>query len=230
VAVITIVTAIALALAGALLSGVDVQSFGAALGAALAIGLINALIWPLAIRLLLPITVLTLGLGALVLNGLVVLAVASLDQGFTVDSLGDGIVVAFILTVVNTAATSVLAIDDDEPFYRNVVKRRARRSKDAVQTDVPGLLFLEIDGLAYDVLRRAMRDGNAPTLASWLHEGTHRLGRWETDWSSQTGACQAGLLHGNNDDMPAFRWWEKDRGAAMVTNHPRDAMEIERRH
>ena len=30
--------------------------------------------------------------------------------------------------------------------------------------------------------------------------------------------------------MPAFRWWEKDRGAAIVTNHPKDAMELERRH
>jgi hypothetical protein len=30
--------------------------------------------------------------------------------------------------------------------------------------------------------------------------------------------------------MPGFRWWEKDRGAAIVTNHPRDAMELERRH
>ena len=30
--------------------------------------------------------------------------------------------------------------------------------------------------------------------------------------------------------MPAFRWWEKDRGAAIVTNHPRDAEELERRH
>ena len=54
--------------------------------------------------------------------------------------------------------------------------------------------------------------------------------QWETDWSSQTGACQAGLLHGDNDDMPAFRWWEKDRGRAIVTNHPRDAAEIEHRH
>ena len=33
---------------------------------------------------------------------------------------------------------------------------------------------------------------------------------WETDLSSQTGACQAGILHGNNDDWPAFRWWEKE--------------------
>ena len=54
--------------------------------------------------------------------------------------------------------------------------------------------------------------------------------RWETDWSSQTGACQAGLLHGDNHDMPAFRWWEKERGAPIVTNHPKDAVEIERRH
>ena len=30
--------------------------------------------------------------------------------------------------------------------------------------------------------------------------------------------------------MPAFRWWEKDRNAPIVTNHPKDAVEIERRH
>ena len=35
---------------------------------------------------------------------------------------------------------------------------------------MPGVLFLEIDGLAHDVLRRALRDGNAPTLAAWLRE------------------------------------------------------------
>ena len=92
------------------------------------------------------------------------------------------------------------------------------------------MIFLEIDGLAYEVLRRALRDGNAPVMARWLREGSYRLERWETDWSSQTGACQAGLLHGDNDDMPAFRWWEKDRGRAIVTNHPRDAQELERRH
>src|SRR4029077_9028824 len=67
-------------------------------------------------------------------------------------------------------------------------------------------------------------------LTSWLRNGSHSLHGWETDWSSQTGACQAGLLHGDNDDMPAFRWWEKERGTAIVTNHPRDAEELERRH
>jgi hypothetical protein len=133
------------------------------------------------------------------------------------------------MTVITTAASALLAIDDDETWQRNVVRRQARR-RGAITSQVPGVVFLEIDGLAYEVLRRALRDGNAPVMSRWLREGTHRLERWETDWSSQTGACQAGLLHGDNDDMPAFRWWEKDRGRAIVTNHPRDAQELERRH
>src|SRR5919204_281523 len=43
------------------------------------------------------------------------------------------------------------------------------------------------------------------------------------DWAAR-------LLLGSNEDMPAFRWWEKDRGQAIVTNPPRDAQELERRH
>ncbi len=68
-----------------------------------------------------------------------------------------------------------------------------------------------------------------PNLARWVATGSHRLERWETDLSSQTGACQAGTLHGSNEDVPAFRWWEKERRKAMITYHPHDAEEIERR-
>jgi uncharacterized membrane protein YvlD (DUF360 family) len=230
IAFVLVLTAGTLLLLGAILDGVDVKDFGAALASAALIGLVNALVWPLVIRFALPLTVLTLGLGVVALNGAMVLLVAAIDPGLEVNSLFAGIVVALGVTVVNTAVTSLLAIDDDEFWYRNVVRRQARRTAKPATTDVPGLFFLEIDGLAHDVLVRAIRDGNAPTMAGWLREGSYRLARWETDWSSQTGACQAGLLHGDNDDMPAFRWWEKDQGKAIVTNHPRDAMEIERRH
>ena len=105
-----------------------------------------------------------------------------------------------------------------------------KRRGEVVESEVPGVLFLEIDGLAHEIVRRALRDGTTPNLARWVADGSHTLSAWETDLSSQTGACQAGLLHGNNDDMPAFRWWEKDRGRPIVTNHPKDAAEIERRH
>ena len=90
--------------------------------------------------------------------------------------------------------------------------------------------MFEIDGLGEGVLRDAMRDGHAPTIARWLSDGSHRLMGWECDLSSQTGASQAGLLLGSNWDMPAFRWYEKESGRTLVSNHPADAAEIERRH
>jgi len=229
VIVIWLFTAATLVLLGALLPGVEVTSFEAALVAAALIGLFNALVWPLLVRLALPFTVLTLGIGVLVLNGAVILGVAAISRGFVVSGLLSGIIVVVGLTLINTLVTSLLGVDDDDFYFRNVIKRQARRSGGAVETEVPGVLFLEVDGLAHAVVSRAIRDGNAPTLARWLREASHRLVEWETDWSSQTGACQAGLLHGSNDNLPAFRWWEKDRNALMVSNHPEDAMEIERR-
>lgn len=227
--VVWLVSAAAIAALSALLAGFDVETGPEALLAAALVGLVNAFVWPTLIRFALPFTVLTLGLGVLALNGAVIVLVAQLEPGIHVKGLGAGIVVAIGITLVNSLATSLLAIDDDDFYYRNVLKRQARRHRGTIDTDVPGVYFLEIDGLAHAVVQRAIRDGNAPTLARWAHE-SHRLIRWETDWSSQTGACQAGLLHGSNDDMPAFRWWEKERGAPIVTNHPRDAAELERRH
>lgn len=212
-----------------LMSGFVLDGGGAALGAAIAVGLLNALIWPALARLTLPLTVLTLGLVGLVLNGILVAFAIDLVPGAEITP-GGGIVVTIVLSAVTSIVYSLLSIDEDDAWYRSVVRRQMRRREHPVQTDVPGVLFLEIDGLAHAVLHRALSEGSAPNLAAWVRSGSHRLNRWETDWSSQTGACQAGLLHGSNEDMPAFRWWEKERGAAIVTNHPRDAEELERRH
>ena len=181
------------------------------------------------IRVALPFTVATLGLGALALNAAILVGAAALLTQVQIDGLFEALVVVLGLTLLTTLVGGVLALDRGDLWYRHIVRRQLNRSKLAERTDVPGVVFLEIDGLSRDVLRRALRDGNAPVLARWIHDEGYRLELWETDWSSQTGACQAGLLHGSNDDMPAFRWWEKDTGRAIVTNHPRDAAEIERR-
>ena len=93
---------------------------------------------------------------------------------------------------------------------------------------MPGIIFLEIDGLALPVLRRAMRDGNAPNMARWLADDTHYLIEWEPDLSSQTGASQAGILLGSNHDIPAFRWVEKETGTMMTCSAPEDCARIER--
>ena len=129
-----------------------------------------------------------------------------------------------------TALEVVAGTNDDDVYTIRVIQRIARRSGERTETDEPGILFLEIDGLAKPVLQRAMRDGNAPTMARWLAEGSHRFLEWEPDLSSQTGASQAGILLGSNEDIPAFRWVEKERGIMMTCSTPEDCTEIERRH
>jgi uncharacterized membrane protein YvlD (DUF360 family) len=227
---VLLLDAFSLLLLSELLGGFVLDGAAAALGAAAAIGVLNALIWPVLVRIALPLTVLTLGGAALLLNGVLVTFAVDLLPGAHLDGVLEGTVVTVAMAALTAGFYSLLAIDEDDAWYRNVVGRQARRRGQRVESGVPGVLFLEIDGLAHDVLHRALVAGDAPNLAAWLRSGSHRLARWETDWSSQTGACQAGLLHGSNEDMPAFRWWEKDRDAAIVTNHPRDAEELERRH
>jgi uncharacterized membrane protein YvlD (DUF360 family) len=228
VAITWLITAGTLVLLDPIFDGLQVENWGAALGMAAFVGILNALVWPLFVRFALPITVLTLGFAALVLNGLLVLAAAALEEGVIVSGFWTAVGIALSLTLVNTLVTTLLAIDDDDFYYRNVVRRQARRLG-AITSDVPAVFFLEIDGLAHDVLQRAIRDGNANTMGRWIREGTHRLVEWETDWSSQTGASQTGLLHGSNEDIPAFRWWDKAAGHSVASSAPKDVVAIESR-
>ena len=229
---VLVIDSLALVLLAALLSRFTLDSFSAAVLVALILGVLNALVWPTLSRLTVPLSVLTLGFASLLLNAVLVGFAIDLVPGASIAGFSTAVAVTIGISLLTVLTSSLLAIDDDESWYRNVVRSRSRKAKaadPAAGDDAPGVLFLEIDGLAKEVLERAIIAGNAPTIARWLAEGTHDLHGWETDWSSQTGACQAGLLHGNNHDMPAFRWWEKDRNAPIVTNHPKDAAEIERR-
>jgi uncharacterized membrane protein YvlD (DUF360 family) len=224
-----VINSLGLWIGAGLVPGVTIDGWGAALLAAAVLGALNAFIWPFLIRFALPVTAWTVGIGALALNGAFVWLVAwVIEEGFVVDRIWQGVLLAAWLTVVSVVVTTVLSVDDDQVFYRSVVKRQMRK-EGAVTSDVPGVLFLEVDGLGYDVLRRALRDGNAPNMARWIDEGTHRLVRWETDWSSQTGAAQTGLLLGSNEDIPAFRWWDKEVGRAVASSAPKDVVAIEAR-
>ncbi len=69
-----------------------------------------------------------------------------------------------------------------------------------------------------------------PTLKRWIENKTHTLKEWETDLSSQTGASQAGILHGNNENIVAYRWVEKESGnKIMVSGKLAHAPIIEKR-
>jgi uncharacterized membrane protein YvlD (DUF360 family) len=221
------IATLALRLLDGWLSGFAMHSWWQPPVAALLLGVLAAVVWPLVIRIALPIAFFTLGLGGFLLMGVGVLAVFSAIPGVQVHSLRTSVVVALAMAGVAAVISSLLAVNEDEVFFR-----RARRR--APGTDVadcpPGVLFLQIDGLGHSVARRAVRDGSMPTLAAWLRAGSHQLTSWHTDWSSQTGASVCGILQGSNHDVPGFRWYEKDRDKVVSVSHPEDAAEVERRH
>ena len=225
-----LISALALLLAAAVVPGADVRDFGGATAVAAIVAVLNALLPPVVAALRLPLTVaigfvLVLALDAVVLRIAADIAPSALD----IDGFGAALAVAVLASAVSTAAGAIAGIDDDHTYAFHVARRVARRVGKPVVTDAPGILFLEIDGLALPVLRRAIRDGTTPAMARWLADGSHRLIEWETDLSAQTGASQAGILLGDNDDIPAFRWVDKASGRVVSCSNPDDCAAIERR-
>ncbi|MFD3921833.1 phage holin family protein [Streptomyces sp. NPDC058595] len=203
-----------------------------------AFGLLSALVWPFLVRALLLVPALVLGLLVFFLNGsLLLVALKSTPDGGGAANAENAIVVAAVMSAVASATSTALAVRDDNAYRRRLsrlAERRRRRSgEDSARrgyTASPGTLFLQLDGVGHQVLLDAVADGHMPTVAGWLGERpTHRLTPWRTDWSSQTGASQLGILHGSNHDVPAFRWYEKESGRIMVSNRPAGAAELQRR-
>jgi uncharacterized membrane protein YvlD (DUF360 family) len=226
-----LVAAAALLVAALIVPGAAVNGFLGALAAALAIAVLNAIVPPLLAALRLPFMALTGLVLILIADALMLLAADRItDHDLQIDSFWSALGVAFVAAAVTVVIDVVLGTNDDDTYTLRVTQRIAKRSGGRTITDAPGILFLEIDGLALPVLRRALRDGSAPTMARWVEEGTHRLAEWETDLSSQTGASQAGILLGSNDDIPAFRWVEKETAKLVACSGPPDCAEIERRH
>ena len=223
-------TGVALMVAAAILPGVDIGSFWGALLVAVVVAALNAVIPPVLAALRLPLTLVLGFLLVLIADALILLIAADLNVtngAFTVDNFGWALLAALVVAAVSVVLAVIFGTDDMSPV--RIAHRIARRQGIIADTDVPGVIFLEIDGLALPVLRRAMRDGNASNMARWVADGTHSLAEWETDLSSQTGASQAGILLGSNEDISAFRWVEKENGRLMTCSAPPDCAEIERR-
>jgi uncharacterized membrane protein YvlD (DUF360 family) len=221
-------TGIAFMVAAGLLPGVGIEGFWGALLVAALVAVLNAVIPPVLAALRLPLT-LVLGFVLVLLAdaGILVLTDSLTDGVLTVDGFGWALLAALVVAAVSVVIAVLLGTDDTSSI--RIARRIARRQGIIAETAVPGIVFLEIDGLALPVLQRAMRDGNAPTMARWLAEDAYRLTEWETDLSSQTGASQAGILLGSNEDIPAFRWVEKETATLMTCSAPPDCAEIERR-
>ena len=222
-------TGVALMVAAGILPGVHIDGFWGALLVAVIVAALNAVIPPLLAALRLPLTLVLGFLLVLIADAAILLVADAVTEGvIRVDNFGWALLASLVVAAVSVVIAVFLGSDDT--YSIRIAQRIARRQGIIASTEVPGIVFLEIDGLALPVLSRAMRDGNAPNMARWMADGTHRLAEWETDLSSQTGASQAGILLGSNEDISAFRWVEKETATLMTCSAPQDCAEIERRH
>ncbi|MEU1042864.1 phage holin family protein [Streptomyces sp. NPDC005907] len=210
-------------------------------------GLLSSLVWPLLVRALLLVPALVLGLLVFFLNGSLLLIALRINPSGRGEAAPEtAVVVAAVMSAVASATGAALVVRDDDAYRRRLYRLADRRRRASGRTgpSTPGTVLLQLDGVGHDVLEEAVRKGVMPAVAEWLgarpaaarrippragRGPTHRLTAWRTDWSSQTGASQLGILHGTNHDVPAFRWYEKDRGEVMVCNRPSSAAELQRR-
>ena len=103
-----LINAVALLALPYLLPSIHVASFATALWAAVVLGLINAVIRPVLLLLTLPVTLLTLGLFILVINGMMFLLAAWLLDGFVVDGIWAGVLGSVVYSAISWLLAKLL--------------------------------------------------------------------------------------------------------------------------
>jgi uncharacterized membrane protein YvlD (DUF360 family) len=213
-------------LTAAIMPGVVIDNLSTLVLAVVILALINALIRPVILGLFASVSAVAVIIGTLLFQVLAFFLIDWLLAGFHLT----GVIPAFfgpiVFALFNTILSAILNTDAEPSFYAQLVARLARNRPDRIETDRPGVVIVQIDGLAQPILAHQIRAGRVPFLAKWIRSGQMKLDKWTALLPSQTSASQAGILHGNNSFIPAFRWWEKDGQRMLVSNHPADAAEI----
>jgi hypothetical protein len=80
--------------------------------------------------------------------------------------------------------------------------------------------MLQIDALSYTELRRAIELGYCPTISKMVREEGYTLRRWFCGLPSATPYCQAGIFYGENQGIPAFRFYDKTERLVVTCNTP----------
>lgn len=193
------------------------------------VALLNALLRPLLIYITLPFTILTFGLITFIVNGFIFVVAAWIySSGDAQAGLWSAIVVSTYMALITWFLTTIMSIDDPDSYFQNAVKKIGlKRKLIGADSNKPGFLFFEIDGLSASVLQQALIKGEMPTLARLIKE-SHTFSKWETDLPAQTCASQRGILFGNNKDVIGFRWYDRKTKKIITASHPKHVLHLEK--
>ena len=117
-------------------------------------------------------------------------------------------------SLIAATYTAVLTGDDSVPPVKTDSTGKLTLTYDP---EVPELTFLlEIDGLSYHHIKKAIEDSYMPNMKRLIDERGYELSLVDCGVPSSTPACQAGILQGNNVNMPAFRWMDKENNRMVA--------------
>ena len=212
------------------LPGTDpVQRLTAAAAAALVLGVVNLIFRPLILLFSLPFGVIAVVVLGLLVNALALMATSWLMPAFEVDGFIPAFIGGLIFSIVNTLLTGAISLDEEDSFYfRRILGRAKQTPYPDADSGTKGLVALEIDGLSYWHMQKALADGWMPHLQRWIDKEGYALTRVDCGLPSQTSACQAGIMFGDNYDIPAFRWFDKTEQKLIVSGH--DAAQLNARY
>lgn len=231
-----VVEALSVGLTTALLPGIELNPgpdenvLSTAVAVAIVLAIANSFVRPVLLLLTLPLSLRTVGLFTILINALMIWLTSWVLPFFHVSGFWSALLGTLLLSLLNTILSSLLLVDEDYSFYDGLVEFLSRRRTVAApHADGRGIVLLEIDGLSDERLRHALKIGLMPNTRRLLQTGTHRLSHFDCGLPSQTSSCQAGIMYGKNDDIPAFRWFLKDEGRMVVSTDFDDAFELNMR-
>ena len=191
----------------------------------IAFAIANALLWPIFRRFFMKIIIFTFGIGSLFINS-IIFYIASLFVPGVETGLYGILEVPIVMAIATTFISNIINTSYYDRYMKTILDY-AIKQKVPYKKRFPGVVMLEIDGLSINTLKKAIEKGIMHNNEKFINE-THTLKGWETDLSSQTGASQAGILHGNNRNIVAYRWVEKENNNKIVVSGKlSDAPEIE---
>ncbi len=194
----------------------------------IAVAIANALLWPIFRRFLMKIIIFTFGIGSLFINSIIFYITSLFIPGVSAGIYGV-LQVPIVMAIATTLITNITNTNYYDGYIKTILNH-ALKQKTNYKKIYSGLIILEIDGLSVNTLKKAIDKGMMPNIKKFLDENTHSLKEWETDLSSQTGASQAGILHGNNENIISYRWVEKENNNKLIVSGKlSDAPEIENR-
>src|SRR3954468_1532152 len=183
-----LVGTIAFVITAWIVPGIDVGRIRDAIVAILLIAGFNALVRPALLLLVAPFSLLFTAILVLVLQVVAFLVVAPLSSGVVVDGFLAALIGSFVFAAINSTLTSVLGLDRTESYFGMLVQQLQLKRATAHATNQPGLVIVQIDGLAHPILAGRVRAGSVNTMAGWIRSGSHVLSQWEPLLPSMTSA------------------------------------------